>query len=446
MNQPNPNKQPIVQSTLEQTPNEEVDTVLGRFTLFVKDLSNGLNGSQEVPPSQESVSEEAEVISRKIIVLGQTFDNFDNANDYIESKLWLSYRCGFEPIPKSIDGPQPIQFFPSIIFNRSTIYSNFANLKSLFDKENFTSDAGWGCMIRTSQNLLANTLLKLYPKNEPEIVKLFQDGTSSPFSIHNFIRVASLLPLHVKPGEWFGPNAASLSIKRLASELLQDQEIDGIKIPRVFISENSDLFDDEIRDVFAKEKNASVLILFPIRLGIDKVNSYYYNSIFHLLASKYSCGIAGGKPSSSFYFLGYEDTDLIYFDPHLPQVVETPINMDSYHTTNYNRLNISLLDPSMMIGILVTNIDEYIDFKTSCLDINNKIVHFHPHTLPVQQDSIINQSWEEVQDEEEEFINLNVSKIENEQQQEQGQLTDAPDEFIDIGNQLLLVVLVPSNV
>ena len=64
----------------------------------------------------------------------------------------------------------------------------------------------------------------------------------------------------------------------------------------------------------------------------------------------------------------------------------------------------------------------------------------------MQQDSIINQSWEEVQDEEEEFINLNVSKIENEQQQEQGQLTDAPDEFIDIGNQLLLVVLVPSNV
>lgn len=97
MNQPNPNKQPIVQSTLEQTSNEEVDTVLGRFTLFVKDLSNGLNGSQEIPPSQESVSEEAEVISRKIIVLGQTFDNFDNANDYIESKLWLSYRCGFEP-------------------------------------------------------------------------------------------------------------------------------------------------------------------------------------------------------------------------------------------------------------------------------------------------------------------------------------------------------------
>ena len=144
--------------------------------------------------------------------------------------------------------------------------------------------------------------------------------------------------------------------------------------------------------------------------------------------------------------LGYEDTDLIYFDPHLPQVVETPINMDSYHTTNYNRLNISVLDPSMMIGILVTNIDEYIDFKTSCLDNNNKIVHFHPHTLPVQQDSIINQSWEEVQDEEEEFINLNVSKIENEQQQEQEQLTDAPDEFIDIGNQLLLVVLVPSNV
>lgn len=443
MDQQNLNNQPDVEASPEQTSNEEVDTVLGRFTLFVKDLSNGLNGSQEVPTSQESASEEAELINRKIVILGQIFDNSNAANNYIESKLWLSYRCGFEPIPKSIDGPQPIHFFPSIIFNRTTIYSNFANLKSLFDKENFTSDAGWGCMIRTSQNLLANTLLKLYPKNEQEIVKLFQDDTKSPFSIHNFIRVASSLPLHVKPGEWFGPNAASLSIKRLTNEL-QDQEINGINPPRVFISENSDLFDDEIRDVFAKEKSNSVIILFPIRLGIDKVNSYYYNSIFHLLSSKYSCGIAGGKPSSSFYFLGYEDTDLIYFDPHLPQIVETPFNMDSYHSTNYNTLNISLLDPSMMIGILVTNIDEYIDFKTSCIDNNNKIVHFHPHTLPVQQDSIINQSWEEVQDEEEEFVNLNVSKIENEQQQEE--VTDTPDEFIDIGNQLSLVVLVPSNV
>lgn len=420
---------------------EEVDTVLGRFSLFVKDLSQGLsNPSRDGTPSEEPAT--LVDTPQPVIVLGQEFKNEQEAIVFIESRLWLSYRCGFDPIPKAEDGPQPIQFFPSIIFNKTTIYSNFANLKSLFDKENFTSDAGWGCMIRTSQNLLANTLLQLLPPDsKQDVIGLFQDNQSSPFSIHNFIKVAGELPLQVKPGQWFGPNAASLSIKRL-TDALQDKEIKGVKYPKVFISENSDLYDGEINEILSEE-GRSVLVLFPIRLGIDKVNSYYYDSIFQVLKSKFSCGISGGKPSSSFYFLGYDNSDLIYFDPHLPQLVENPINIESYHTRNYNRLNISLLDPSMMIGILLRSMDDYLEFKTSCIGNNNKIVHFHPHVSPLQQqqDNLINQSWEEVQDEDEDFVNLNVSKVEvaeEETEDEEGVKVDLPkqlDEFIDLGKQ-----------
>ncbi|RCK59018.1 Cysteine protease ATG4 [Candida viswanathii] len=431
------------ENTSEKTPTnpppsqdsvEEVDTVLGRFSLFVKDLSNGIsNPSRDGTPSEEP----ATVIHKPtpIIVLGKEFDDQQEAASFIESKLWLSYRCGFDPIPKSDDGPQPIQFFPSIIFNKTTIYSNFANLKGLFDKDNFTSDAGWGCMIRTSQNLLANTLLLLLPPDSKEdIIGLFQDRETAPFSIHNFIRVASELPLQVKPGQWFGPNAASLSIKRL-TDGLQDTEIKGVKYPKVFISENCDLYDDEMQEIL-KEEGRSVLILLPIRLGIDKVNAYYYNSIFQILKSKYSCGISGGKPSSSFYFLGYEDSELIYFDPHLPQLVEDLTNLESYQTRNYNKLNISLLDPSMMIGILLQSMDDYLDFKTSCIDNSNKIVHFHPHVLPSQQqDTLINQSWEEVHDEDEDFVNLNVNKVEDEEVQEVPEEPKKLDEFIDLGKQ-----------
>ncbi|EMG48627.1 ATG4 Cysteine protease ATG4 [Candida maltosa Xu316] len=418
--------EPSPAMTESQESNEEIDTVLGRFTLFVKDLSNSLNaGSRDdTPPSNDPEPPQ----TKELVILGERFSNEHDANEFIRSKLWLSYRCGFDPIPKSETGPQPIQFFPSIVFNRTTISSNFANLKGLFDKDNFTSDAGWGCMIRTSQNLLANTLLKLLPDSEKEIIDLFQDTPESCFSIHNFIRVANESPLEVKPGQWFGPNAASLSIKRLCNGL-EDSEIQGVKYPKVFISENCDLYDDEIKELL-NEEGRSVLLLLPIRLGIDKVNVYYYNSILQFLSSKFSVGISGGKPSSSFYFLGFEESELLYFDPHLPQLVETPINLESYHTTTCNKLNISLLDPSMMIGLLMQSMDEYLEFKTACIDNDNKIVHFHPHISPTQQqDSIINQSWENVQDEDDEdFVNLNVNKYEDEEEDQQKQ-----DEFIDLG-------------
>lgn len=58
-----------------------------------------------------------------------------------------------------------------------------------------------------------------------------------------------------------------------------------------------------------------------------------------------------------------------------------------------------------------------------------------------QQDNLINQSWEEVQDEDEDFVNLNVSKVEvaeEETEDEEGVKVDLPkqlDEFIDLGKQ-----------
>ncbi|KAI3404864.2 ATG4 [Candida oxycetoniae] len=474
----------------EEEPREVVDTPeipfvgrnlgrnLERFSAFMRDIS-GINGQEPSGNEQadnEKVSNEqagneqasnrsfCELPSQSssarnnFVVLGKEFDNAVDAKDRVSSLLWMSYRCGFEPIPKSEDGPKPIFFFSSIVFNKQTL-NNLKNLKSLLDNENFTSDAGWGCMIRTSQNLLANTMLKLAKSKQEEkkekqnkaeddkkqnevddkkqnevddkkqrdkeifsqIIALFQDNIKSPFSLHNFIRVVSGSPLQIKPGQWFGPNAASASIKKLTAEQNEKNDADSlVPVPFVYVSENCDLYDDEIEEIFQKEKKP-LLLLFPIRLGIDQVNKYYHDSILQLLASEYSVGIAGGKPSSSFYFLGYEnDDELIYLDPHSPQMVEEPINTNSYHVTEYSKLNIEMLDPSMMIGILVKTMAEYQSFKLECTSSKNKILHFHPLVTVVPQESSITQSWEEVQGgEEEDFVNLNVKKNE--------------EEFIDLG-------------
>ena len=67
--------------------------------------------------------------------------------DDFNARLWFTYRSNFPPIQKSQD-PKALA---SMSFK--------VRIKSqLVDQAGFTSDTGWGCMIRSGQSLLANAL------------------------------------------------------------------------------------------------------------------------------------------------------------------------------------------------------------------------------------------------------------------------------------------------
>lgn len=65
--------------------------------------------------------------------------------DDCESRIWFTYRSNFTPIKKSSDASMTLS----------------VRLRSLGDQGGFTSDTGWGCMIRSGQSLLANALVML---------------------------------------------------------------------------------------------------------------------------------------------------------------------------------------------------------------------------------------------------------------------------------------------
>ena len=130
--------------------------------------------------------------------------------DDLESRVWLTYRSNFPPIPKSSD--------PSA----GSGISFATKLRNLGNQGGFSSDTGWGCMIRSGQSLLANALMFMklgrdWRKGDDEdehknILSLFADAPESPFSIHKFVEHgAKACGKH--PGEWFGPSATARCIQ-----------------------------------------------------------------------------------------------------------------------------------------------------------------------------------------------------------------------------------------
>ncbi|OWB60205.1 hypothetical protein B5S29_g1074 [[Candida] boidinii] len=325
----------------------------------------------------------------------------------LETRIWLTYRTDFPLIEKEKDSPSGISF--------SSIFRGGVN----FNSNGFSSDCGWGCMIRTSQSLVANALLDLhigrdwrYIANDTDninynkhvnIVSWFEDSPSAPFSIHNFVDQGNKKS-NKKPGQWFGPSAASKSIEAICKNFPEA----GLK---VYISaSNGDIYDDELLKLAYEDNKdifSPILILAGIRLGVKNVNSLYWNSLKCSLSLPQSVGIAGGRPASSHYFFGYQEDSLFYLDPHVAQkalvppvsagqeVIEETINKDtpssqfikietpqidiaSVHTKRIRMLPLVEMDPSMLVGILVKSREDYDQLKTKFENAEGyQILYFH---------------------------------------------------------------------
>jgi len=303
----------------------------------------------------------------RIYLLGKSYDpdrQYDQKRDDELSLFWFTYRCDFpEIVPYQI-----------------------------------TTDAGWGCMLRSAQMMLAQALRVHFKSRQwrshrlsiaqrrretflRSLLSWMADFPSAGYSLHDMV-AAGMSKYEILPGEWYGPGTACYVVRDLVhahetrqlalwSKRQQQQQKEQQKqkeqeqedqtesqatpnttttassIPnrvfRVFVAPQGTVYNDAIRELMTKESrtqyeetkqkslsesgpkqvpdhplataeqdlkdaqqeqqsllnlewDTALLLLIPLRLGLNGINDDYAKSISYTFSIPQSVGVLGGRP------------------------------------------------------------------------------------------------------------------------------------------------------
>lgn len=285
-------------------------------------------------------------------------------------------------------------------------------------KTSYTSDSGWGCMIRCSQMLISKALYEIfkqqdlstqkalytsiiyfleYPFQLENIPSVFipvlnnflkqiclKDQTSPiyiksmtpPFSIKNLCYIGELF--HKSAGEWFSDvnlaniyNIINTNFKcfdKISFLPFLTTIVKETIINECFISNENDVIDKndaiKLQDDSVMYFYKAGIVLVSVRLGIDKIAQEYYDNIKEMFDCKQCIGIIGGKRGFAYYFVGYDSKYLYYLDPH---VTKDSLKKDRkpqqivkhYLEKDFHWMTLNDLQPAFTVGFVFRNGQEW---------------------------------------------------------------------------------------
>ncbi len=102
-----------------------------------------------------------------------------------------------------------------------------------------------------------------------------------------------------------------------------------------------------------------LLLLVTTRLGLQGIEPEYYEAVKSCFDLEQCVGILGGKPNFALYFVGVDEGQLIFLDPHFVQdsvAKLSPQNKNTYFPPRSARkIKLESLDPGLAIGLLIKN-------------------------------------------------------------------------------------------
>lgn len=334
---------------------------------------------------------------KPIIIYDKLEDNFSPKllKKIQESFIYMSYRSGLVKT----------KFFPG-------------------NKNDYTSDCGWGCMLRCSQMMLSRGLilkrifdLEQTKKNEEidivkikkEIILLFYDkfleieklGMNEQLNaiylklLQDKIEVAELVPpysIYILTLLGQCPNVFTSDHKMIScflkiNKTLFNENIKMVHLKEGFVSKkkliqkfckklesendiqdnNKDNYIEYNSEKFLFEKGG--LLFISIRLGLHKIETTYIKMLPKLFNNLHNnIGFVSGKKKKAFYFIGMYGEKLIFADPHLNQKIEQDeINFPTYSVNDLFLMSVKELSSEITIGVAIFSKQ---DFEQFFLDIN----------------------------------------------------------------------------
>jgi len=312
----------------------------------------------------------------------------------------------------------------------------------------FTTDTGWGCMLRSAQMLLARVIVVHRGESEwgkylpvpseahCRMLRMFIDAPKyfAYYSIHRMTECGR--QYGKKPGEWYGPTAVALVIRDLVEShqsikdssskytslssdtgqgiavlvtddgtLYLDEAIKLCTDPALV--EQVDLQDDPMYNPKQQPWISSLFLIVPLRLGLNELNAEYISPLIEALKFPQCVGMIGGSPGHSLYFIGSRDKSLLYLDPHTVQEAATEAEcedpkfpnveaVDTYHCKVPRFAAASSIDPSLAIGFFCKSSFELMDLVARM----GQLTHFGLPFMGVMQSR---PSYAAFDDDEEEY-------------------------------------------
>jgi len=119
------------------------------------------------------------------------------------------------------------------------------------------------------------------------------------------------------------------------SSLVYRQDVNDLCSTPSLNNQNSPLYpslDSLINENLSNRWYTSVLILVPLRLGLNELDLVYEDYLKEVLKLPQTVGIIGGSPRHAVYILGFQDDSFIDLDPHF---IQTTVNVldDTFDTS-----------------------------------------------------------------------------------------------------------------
>mmetsp|Transcript_30422 Transcript_30422/g.93912 ORF Transcript_30422/g.93912 Transcript_30422/m.93912 type:complete len:444 (-) Transcript_30422:138-1469(-) len=256
--------------------------------------------------------------------------------------------------------------------NQNVKHIHFFSYRSRFPEPlegGLDHDAGWGCMIRTGQMMLCEAVRRIIPSEKlaRHTQLLFRDIKSAPFGIHRMTEEGARA--HIPVGQWFSPTALAFTAKRLVAAC----EVTAPHLA-VVIGMDGAVKRSEISSEFVEGRPVCVMV--PIMAGADKIPKDQQRAILKTFELPCSLGIVGGRPKHSLYFVGKQEDQVFYLDPHTVQPAfvskETVGNAAGVRGT----MCVADMDPSMVLCFLLKTNRDLDEWERAFKEVINPLTEY----------------------------------------------------------------------